>query len=173
LQRTSQGPATSTPIQRSASPAPSPQVEDRRVDQGVPLAYFDEIPRPAASAGRPPLRTIRDGLVEVVDKTVPQLVVEAACALYGDQWRSDLARSLDLHPRTVRRIGSAAMVGEPYPISPGVLKELAAHARGRAAAMETVTFDGRSRARCFKMIAVELDEAVRVWTPTRRPRKAG
>ena len=104
-------------------------------------------------------------------KTVPQLVVEAARALWGDQWRSPMSQSLDLHPRTARKIGKAAMTGEPHPVSPGILVELANLARERAAAIRTDSADAPSRARGFEMIAVELDEAARVWTPTRRPRK--
>jgi hypothetical protein len=82
-----------------------------------------------------------------------------------------MARSLNLRPRTVRRIEKAARTGEPHPVSPGVLVELAAMARGRAATLGTRTPGGRDQVRCFEMIALELDAAVRVWTATRRPRR--
>lgn len=104
-------------------------------------------------------------------KTVPQLVVEAACALYGEQWRSPMSHSLDLQPRTVRKIGKAAMTGEPHPVSPGILMELATLAREHAAAISAPGAETHSRAR-FETIAAELDEAVRVWTSTRRRTRA-
>jgi hypothetical protein len=107
----------------------------------------------------------------VAAKTVPQLVVEAAFALYGEPWRSQLAESLTLHPRTVRRIGQAARTEEPHPVSPGVLAELAGLARASAAAAKARTPDGARAARYLRTLAHELDEAVRLWTPTRRPRK--
>jgi len=108
---------------------------------------------------------------DVARKTAPQLIVEAACALYGDQWRAPMARALDLGPRTVRRIGRAARTDEPQPVSPGVLLELAALARERAAGIGRETADARNQIRDFERIALELDEAARAWTPTRRPKK--
>ena len=36
------------------------------------------------------------------------LLSEAGRALYGDQWQSDLARALDVDPRTVRRWASGS-----------------------------------------------------------------
>jgi hypothetical protein len=105
-------------------------------------------------------------------QSVPRLVVQAGRALYGDQWRSGIAQSLDLHPRTVRRIGQAARLDDPHPISPGVLMELAALARETAVTLERGRADGRSQIRCLQMLAHELDEAARGWTPTRRARKS-
>jgi hypothetical protein len=106
-------------------------------------------------------------------KTAPQMIVGAARAVYGDQWRSPLAQSLALHPRTVRRIEQAARTGEPQPVSPGVLAELAALAREYADTLETSTSVEVREVRRLELIARELDEAARAWTPTRRVRKAG
>ena len=82
-----------------------------------------------------------------------------------------MARSLNLRPRTVRRIEKAARTGEPHPVSPGILVELAAMARERGTTLGTMPPDGRDHVHCFELIALELDAAVRVWTATRRPRR--
>jgi hypothetical protein len=115
----------------------------------------------------------REERFDVAGKTAPQLVVQAARALYGEHWRSRMGRALDLGPRTVRRIGRAARTDEAQPVSPGVLVELAALARERAACVEGETAEGRSQIACLEMVALELDEAARVWTSTRRSKKPG
>jgi hypothetical protein len=116
--------------------------------------------------------TRRDG-VEPIGKSLPQLVVAAARAIYGDRWRLPLAQSLGLNQRTVRKIGSAAALGTRYPVSPGILLELAALARSTAAACDRATPDGCDRAVICERVAVELARAANVWAPVRRPVKAG
>jgi hypothetical protein len=115
--------------------------------------------------------TLSVEIVDVAKKSPPQLVIAAACALFGDQWKSRTAQTLDLHPRTIRRIGQAARTGEPFPVSPGVLVELAGLSRECAAAIQRGNVDDYRRARRLDLIALELDEAARTWSPTRRLRK--
>jgi hypothetical protein len=54
-----------------------------------------------------------------------ELVARAGAAIFGPEWQNPLARALGMNERTMRRLAAAARDGEPYPIAPGVLRELA------------------------------------------------
>lgn len=63
------------------------------------------------------------------------LVAQAARVLWGEHWSSgDLSRELGLNERTARRLRSAVHAGQPYPVAPGLLSDLARLLRERAAA---------------------------------------
>jgi transcriptional regulator with XRE-family HTH domain len=61
------------------------------------------------------------------------LLSEAGRALYGTQWQSDLARALDVNPRTVRRWAS----GEDIPRL-GVYADLLALCDNRAKELKDI-----------------------------------
>ena len=99
-------------------------------------------------------------------KTLAQLVEQGGRIVYGPRWRSRLARALDLNPRTVRKIAKAAECGEHYPVSPGVLTELAVLARDSARVLDSCDAEGRRQSQHCEAIASELVEAARTWKPT-------
>lgn len=54
-----------------------------------------------------------------------ELVARAGAAIYGAEWQNPLARALGINERTMRRLAAAARDGEPYPVAPGALRDLA------------------------------------------------
>jgi hypothetical protein len=72
-------------------------------------------------------------------------------ALFGSHWQSDLARTLDVNPRTVRRWGA----GQEEP-PPRVWRELEDIAVERGAELERLLLHTRARsAKCCDEVTVE------------------
>jgi len=74
--------------------------------------------------------------------TDPELLEAAGRALHGEHWVSELARTLGVAERTVRR-----WLAGQFPIPPGIWPELEALCAERAIALDTVRSRLRSRPR--------------------------
>ncbi len=58
------------------------------------------------------------------------LLASVGASLYGREWPAPLARALGVNVRTLQRLAAAVREGRGYPVSPGVLLDLAADGHG-------------------------------------------
>lgn len=68
-----------------------------------------------------------------------KLLVEAGEALFGGEWQRAFAEAFGVNERTVRRIVQAVREGRGYPVSPGLLTEVATRLSEKADANRLIS----------------------------------